>query len=168
LGCDAVEIDNLDSFSYSTGIHIFSICFFIYFYISIYFNLMNGCLSGFPLTALTALDYLLYLSNIAHSLNMAFALKNNGDLLVQYPSAVLPAADFAVVENGLALKEQASYAALIGNGKPVFNIEYFDNTGGCSPTVTASQKAGICSAAAAAKWFSVFKLCMLGAEYTVC
>jgi hypothetical protein len=118
----------------------------------------------------TALDYFLYLSNISHSLNMSFALKNNAGLLKKYPASVLPATDFAVVENGVALQDQASYSAMIKNGKAVFDVEYLSNTaaGGCSPTVNVTQVPGICLAANASEWFVVFKLCKLGSEYTVC
>jgi hypothetical protein len=126
-------------------------------------------MKGFPLNANTALDYYLYLSNVAHGLGLAFGLKNNGDLLEQFPAQVLPASDFGIVENGIASNGESQYTSMISAGKPIFDTEYLDTSGGaCSPTVTLSQKPAICASAVTYQWFVVFKTCGLGPEYTVC
>jgi hypothetical protein len=121
------------------------------------------------LNANTALDYYLYLSNVAHGLGLAFGLKNNGDILEQFTTQLVPASDFAIVENGIVSNGESQYTSLISAGKPVFNVEYLDTVGGaCSPTVTLSQMPSVCASAVTYKWFVVFKTCDLGAEYTVC
>ncbi|KAJ3415100.1 hypothetical protein HDV05_005508 [Chytridiales sp. JEL 0842] len=105
-GCNAIEPDNTDSYTYNTG---------------------------FGLTEKDQLDYLTFLADTAHSLGMSIGLKNNGDLLQKYPQ-LFDSHDFSVVEACYKWKNCHQYTPFIQRGKPVFAMEYTDkgNTGGCS------------------------------------
>jgi hypothetical protein len=101
--CDGVEPDNVDGFVKDTG---------------------------FPLTAATQIEYNRFLSDLAHTRNLAIALKNDlaqlADLVTYF--------DFAVNEKCHEYDECDAYNVFVSSSKPVFNAEYADkyvkNTGG--------------------------------------
>lgn len=76
--------------------------------------------SGFPLTALTQLDYNRFLATEAHKRKLAVALKNDTGQL----SDLVGDFDFSVNEQCHIYSECAGYQIFIGNNKPVFNVEY--------------------------------------------
>ena len=100
FGCTGIEPDNVDGYSYN---------------------------SGFPLTKATALNYLDFLQQQAHSYGMSVALKNSGDLVTStLPSGkkVTEAFDWALVEECYQYSECDSYRPFIQAGKAVVIVEY--------------------------------------------
>lgn len=106
-GCDGIEPDNVDGYSYG---------------------------SGFPLTRQTALDYLDFLQKTAHDNGMTVALKNSGDLVTStLPSGkkVTEAFDWALIEECYKYKECDAYRPFVQAGKAAVIVEY-DSSINCS------------------------------------
>ncbi|KAJ1564178.1 hypothetical protein HK405_015623, partial [Cladochytrium tenue] len=124
-GCDAIEPDNTDSYT-------------------------NGAdVVGFDLTEDDAVNYLTFLSGLAHGLGMGIGLKNNGDLIDSRGSAIVDLHEFAVVEQCYGNSNCGQYKPFVEAGKAVFDAEYTDagSSGGCGDgTVTLSQMATVCAA----------------------
>jgi hypothetical protein len=97
--------------------------------------------SGFPLTALTQLDYNRFLAIEAHARGLAVGLKNDVDQIAQLVGDF----DFAVNEQCNQYKECGGYDAFLKTGKPVFNAEYAarykNNTSGARDALCTSSKA---------------------------
>jgi hypothetical protein len=85
-GFVAVDVDNVDLFE------------------------ADASLTGFSLTEDQGKEYVLWLAKTAHSMGMAYGLKNAINLL-QHPE-VVRAVDFAVNEQALAMEEAALYRPL--------------------------------------------------------
>lgn len=99
-GCDGIEPDNVDGYSYN---------------------------SGFPLTKQTALDYLDFLQKEAHARDLSIALKNSGDLVnLTLPSGskVVNAFDWALVEECYQYSECDAYKPFVQANKAVVIVEY--------------------------------------------
>jgi hypothetical protein len=78
--------------------------------------------TGFPLTKAVEESYLQELSSFAHSLGLAWGLKN-GDATDGFAKDLLPSTDFAVVEQCNEYQSCSAFDAYTGV-KPVFEIEY--------------------------------------------
>lgn len=99
-GCTGIEPDNVDGYSYN---------------------------SGFPLTRTTALNYLDFLQQQAHSHGMSVALKNSSELVSStLPSGkkVTEAFDWVLVEECYQYNECDSYRPFVQAGKAVVIVEY--------------------------------------------
>jgi hypothetical protein len=99
-GFDAIEWDNVDSYTQNTG---------------------------FPLSEHDAEVFATDLASITHDLGLAVGLKNSTDNDMDV--ALQPAFDFAVDEQCNQYGECGSLSAFISAGKPVFNVEYELSTG---------------------------------------
>jgi len=80
--------------------------------------------NGFGLTQDDALNYFQFLANEGHSRGMAVGLKNAAALVTN----VTDLADWEVNEECIEYEECAYYQPFIAAGKPVFHIEYTNNT----------------------------------------
>jgi hypothetical protein len=100
--CDGIEVDNLDTYTYN---------------------------SGLQLTKATALDYMAYLANTAHSKGLAIGLKNVPDLVYETVASkkIHEYFDFAINEQCYQYNECSNYSAFISSNKAVFIIEYTSN-----------------------------------------
>ena len=92
-GFDAVEPDNVDGYSNR---------------------------SGFPLTADDQLRFNVFVANLAHSLGLSVALKND----TAQVSTLVPYFDFAIVESCFRFDECGAYRPFVRAGKAVFVTEY--------------------------------------------
>lgn len=106
-GCDAVEPDNIDGYSNANGLR---------------------------LSAAEQIDYNRWLSQQAHGLDLAIALKNAVELV----ATLVDDFDFALNESCYTYKECDAYRLFRQQGKAVFIAEY------------RAYNASMCSAAAAA------------------
>ncbi|KAJ1535892.1 hypothetical protein HK096_001508 [Nowakowskiella sp. JEL0078] len=142
-GCLGLEPDNTDSWTFTNG-----------------FNLGSS----------DAIDYALFLSEQAHSLDLAIGLKNNADIVKD----VLTHFDFAVVEECFATNKNIKYckefSPFIDAGKPVFAVEYTTSgsSGGCSPTIKTSEIATACAGLNSLNFEGIIKTCALKSEWTPC
>lgn len=100
--CDAIEIDNLDTYTYN---------------------------SGLPLTEATELDYITYLANAAHDRGLAIGLKNVPDLVYKTVGgkALHTYFDFSLTEQCYQYSECDNLKAFIDTNKAVFIVEYMSN-----------------------------------------
>jgi hypothetical protein len=105
-GCDAVDPDNVDGYTNNPG---------------------------FPLTYQTQLDYNRFLAGAAHARNLAVALKNDIDQIVD----LLSDFDFQVNEQCFQYSECDKVQPFIAANKPVFEVEY----GAASLSTTVCPKA---------------------------
>lgn len=80
--------------------------------------------TGFPLTQEDALHYQRALIDLAHERGLGIGLKNTMELIPELADEI----DFAVNEQCQQYEECDTYAPLIALDKPVFNIEYEQNT----------------------------------------
>lgn len=94
LGCDGVELDNVDGFSDPNN--------------------------GANITQATELAYQRILANEAHKRNLAVALKNSIETIPD----VAQYFDMAINEVCLVWNECGTYQAILDAGKPVFHVEY--------------------------------------------
>lgn len=94
LGCDGVELDNVDGFSDPNN--------------------------GANITQETELAYQRLLANEAHKRNLAVALKNSVETIPD----VAEYFDMAINEVCMVWNECGTYQAIIDAGKPVFHVEY--------------------------------------------
>lgn len=76
--------------------------------------------SGFNLTEADSVDYLTFLAKAAHSRGLAIGLKNGGDIVDQ----VVDFLDWEVNEQCAQYNECGLYQGFIAQNKPVFHIEY--------------------------------------------
>ncbi|MFM2152069.1 MAG: hypothetical protein RL199_504 [Pseudomonadota bacterium] len=82
----------------------------------------NG--TGFPLTGSTQLDFNRFLADAAHARGLAVGLKNDVDQV----ASLEPSFDFAVNEECFRYGECATETPFVSAGKPVFQIEYGDQS----------------------------------------
>lgn len=92
-GCDGVDPDNMDAYNNKNGL---------------------------GLTQQDAIDYVTFLSQAAHSRNLAISLKNAGEIV---PS-VVDLVQYSVNEACAQYSECKIWQAFINAGKPVFHVEY--------------------------------------------
>lgn len=95
LGCDGVELDNVDGWIPSAN-------------------------SGFSFTLEDQLLFNKILANEAHERGLAVALKNNVEMIVD----LVDYFDLVINEECFQYNECEGYLPMIENGKPVFNAEY--------------------------------------------
>jgi hypothetical protein len=87
--------------------------------------------TGFPITEADNVAYLTTLSDYAHSMGVAWGLKNGGDggNPAQFVPDMVPHIDFAVVEEPFFLNTIGSfYPTLYNAGKAFFVAEYTNDT----------------------------------------
>ncbi|KIZ01054.1 hypothetical protein MNEG_6909 [Monoraphidium neglectum] len=91
--------------------------------------------TGFNLSPADQLAFIQYLADTAHSLGLAFSLKNTPGQLQQLVGSI----DMAVNEECAEYDECEAYTVVRDAGKPVYNIEYsepsFDKLCGRAPTL---------------------------------
>ncbi len=122
IGCDGVELDNVDGWIPSAD-------------------------SGFSFTLDDQKQFVKVLANEAHKRNLAVALKNNVELIVELADYF----DLVINEECFQYNECEGYRPMIENGKPVFNAEYlvFDENGDAlQPVIDYPQeRAAVCATA---------------------
>lgn len=99
-GCDGVNPDNMDGYLFTGD---------------------NG--TGFGLSATTGVEYMRWLSNTAHHLDVAIGLRNSAELINQTMDVI----DWQLNEGCAQLGNCDAYQPFIEAGKPVFHIEYATN-----------------------------------------
>ncbi len=85
--------------------------------------------SGFPLTAADQLTFNRRLADLAHRRGLAIGLKND----VEQAAELEPHFDFAVNEECAQYDECDRLAVFVAAGKPVFHVEYEQESGGFCP-----------------------------------
>jgi hypothetical protein len=80
--------------------------------------------NGLGLTEADSIDYLTFLASESHSRGMAIGLKNGGDII----GSVIDKMQWSVNEQCAEYNECDVYAAFTEVNKPVFHIEYSDET----------------------------------------
>jgi endo-alpha-1,4-polygalactosaminidase (GH114 family) len=102
LGCDGVELDNVDGW-------------------------IPSAQSGFTFTLDDQKQFVKVLANEAHERNLTVALKNNVELIEELADYF----DLVINEECFQYQECEGYRPMIEKGKPVFNAEYkvFDDQG---------------------------------------
>jgi endo-alpha-1,4-polygalactosaminidase (GH114 family) len=120
--CDGVDPDNVDGYDNDTGL---------------------------DLTTSDAIDYLTFLADIAHGLNMSIGLKNAAEIVNQ----TLDFLQWEVNEQCEQYQECDFFQPFIEARKPVFHIEYPNS----APDVSASTKATICDDPTAKGFSTVIK-----------
>ncbi|KAJ3138804.1 hypothetical protein HK101_003690 [Irineochytrium annulatum] len=139
-GCDGIEPDNIDNYTYDTG---------------------------FNLTATDGLDYVTWISTTVRGMGMMIAQKNGMDLL---RSQILFLTDFAIVEECRATKTCSLFAPYITQSKPVYAVEYTTTNAlgaGCS-TIPASEVPAACAELNGWNFEGVVKDCDLGESWAPC
>lgn len=121
-GCDGVDPDNVDGYDHDTG---------------------------FSLTTSSAVDYLTFLAQTAHNLNMAIGLKNAGAIL----GSTVGMMQFVVNEQCVEYKECAVWQPFIAAGKAVLHIEYPSS----APSLSTDTKNQICGASGVQGFSTVMK-----------
>ncbi len=120
LGCDGVELDNVDGWIPSAD-------------------------SGFSFTLDDQKQFVKVLANEAHKRNLSVALKNNVELIVELADYF----DLVINEECFQYNECEGYRPMIEAGKPVFNAEYlvFDEDGNSLEPVIdyPAERAAICA-----------------------
>jgi hypothetical protein len=89
--------------------------------------------SGFPLTASDQLVFNKRLADLAHRRGLAVGLKNDLDQVAE----LQPHFDFAVNEECMQYDECDALRAFVAAGKPVFHVEYEQESGGFCPRAKA-------------------------------
>jgi glycosyl hydrolase family 114 len=89
--------------------------------------------SGFPLTASDQLVFNKRLADLAHKRGLAVGLKNDIDQVAE----LQPHFDFAVNEECMQYDECDPLRAFVAAGKPVFHVEYAQESGGFCPRAKA-------------------------------
>jgi len=118
LGCDGVELDNVDGYTA---------------------DLWSPSPTGLDITVEQQLKYQRLLANEAHKRNLAVALKNSTDTIVD----VADYFDMAINEVCFAYDECGVYKAFTDVGKPVFHVEYDQKY-----VDDASERAAMCARSA--------------------
>jgi hypothetical protein len=121
-GCDGVDPDNIDGYTDNTG---------------------------FDLTEASAIDYLTFLAEGAHGLNLSLGLKNAAEIVNQ----TIDMMQWEVNEQCVQYQECDVFQPFIAAGKPVFHIEYPSS----APDVSASTKKGICDDPTAQGFSTILK-----------
>ena len=103
--------------------------------------------TGFPLTGDDQLAYNRWLADQAHTRGMSIALKNDGNQVAQ----LLPAYDFALVEDCWNQKNCNLYAPFAAAKKAVVTVEYTDMT------TAAAFRTNVCPQAKIAGVFALLK-----------
>jgi hypothetical protein len=80
--------------------------------------------TGFDIAEAEQITFNRWLAEVAHARGLAVGLKNAGELV----GTLAATFDFAVVESCAAENACGDYSAFIDQGKPVFEIEYRDET----------------------------------------
>jgi hypothetical protein len=80
--------------------------------------------TGFPLTAQDQIDFNVWLANEAHARGLSIGMKND----VEQLTTLLPFFDWALIEDCFAQGWCADVSPFIAAGKPVFSVEYTDNS----------------------------------------
>lgn len=80
--------------------------------------------SGFDLTPQDSVDFVRFLAQTAHDHGLAYGLKNGGDIVDQ----VVDVAEWCIQEECVHYEECEPYRAFIDQNKPVFHIEYPDDS----------------------------------------
>jgi hypothetical protein len=125
-GCDGVDPDNLDVYSYSGT-------------------------SGFTdLTTATTINYVTYLAGQAHALGLAIGLKNAGEII----PTIQPLLQWVVTEQCADYNECDIYKPFATAGKPVFNIQYPFAGNNKKTAVTDAMKAKYCTGGSNVPGFS--------------
>jgi hypothetical protein len=132
-GCDGVDPDNVDGYDNENGL---------------------------GLSQATAIDYLKYMANEAHSRGLSIGLKNAGGIVAD----VLPIMEWHVNEQCLQYGECNKFAPFITQNKPVFHIEYPDG----APNITPDVKTQNCNAPSAKGFSIVLKTIDLDAWVNPC
>jgi hypothetical protein len=132
-GCDGVDPDNVDGYDNDNGL---------------------------GLTTDTAIDYMTFLANEAHSRGLAIGLKNAGEIV----SSVLPNVEWQVNEQCLQYDECDIFQPFIDAGKLVFHIEYPSD----APDVSPGVKAENCGAVSSSGFSTVLKTTDLDAWIDPC
>nr|POF15589.1 hypothetical protein CFP56_48783 [Quercus suber] len=104
-------------------------------------DVYNNGGGGFDLDRTDAINYVKWLASAAHSRGLAVGLKNAGDIIPD----VLSDVQFAVNEQCLQFSECSTSQPFITANKPVFEIEYRDDTpsqGTVDSICTAPSRAG--------------------------
>jgi hypothetical protein len=91
--------------------------------------------NGLGLTEADSIDYLTFLASESHSRGMAIGLKNGGDII----GSVIDKMQWSVNEQCAQYNECDVYAAFTEVNKPVFHIEYSDETIESSSSGTATD-----------------------------
>lgn len=112
-GCDGVDVDNIDGYSNDTG---------------------------FDMDEDDAVDFIQAMADAAHAKNLAYGLKNGGDLIDQVKDDV----QWAINEQCVQYNECAPYKVLLDAKKPVFHVEYTKDD--AATTVDASFLKSACAA----------------------
>ena len=94
--CDGVDPDNVDAYNDSNGL---------------------------GLTEDDAVDYVTFLTDGAHSRNMAIGLKNSASIVSRLVSKV----EYSVQESCLQYNDCAEFQPFIEQNKPVFHVEYMED-----------------------------------------
>lgn len=121
-GCDGVDPDNIDGYDNDNGL---------------------------SLTTSDAVDYLTFLSNGAHALNMSIGLKNGGAIINETISMM----QWEVNEQCEQYNECDLFRPFVEAGKPVFHIEYPDS----APHISDAKKKSVCDNASAEGFSTVLK-----------
>lgn len=126
-GCDGVDPDNMDVYSYT-----------------------DSGITG--LTEATSINYMQFLATTAHNAGLAIGLKNAGEILTQ----VVPFTDWSISESCVQYNECNIYQPYVAAGKPAFNIQYpFGTSDSKSTTVTSSITKTYCTGKANVSGFSI-------------
>jgi hypothetical protein len=133
--CDGVEPDNVDGYDNSNGL---------------------------GLTANDAVDYINFLTQAAHSRNLAIGLKNSGSIV----SSVVDTVEYCVQEQCVQYNDCQEFQPFIQKNKPVFHVEYSGSSGSGSKRAVA----GTCTASSgsAQGFSSIVKNLALDAWVQVC
>ncbi|KAK9485648.1 putative endo alpha-1,4 polygalactosaminidase [Lipomyces starkeyi] len=126
-GCDGVDPDNVDGYDNDNGL---------------------------DLTEDDSVNFVNFLAEATHALNMSLGLKNSGAIIPK----VIGNMQWSVNEQCVPYDECSIYAAFTSVGKPVFHIEYpkGDNTND-DKTVTRAQKNTVCNNSDARNFSTVIK-----------
>ncbi|KAJ8096598.1 glycoside hydrolase superfamily [Lipomyces tetrasporus] len=126
-GCDGVDPDNIDGYDNDNGL---------------------------DLTEDDSIDFVNFLAEATHALNMSLGLKNAGAIIPK----VIGNMQWSVNEQCVQYDECSIYAAFTAVGKPVFHIEYpkGDNTND-NKAMTTVQKNTACNNSGARNFSTVIK-----------
>ncbi|KAJ3130957.1 hypothetical protein HK101_004871, partial [Irineochytrium annulatum] len=141
-GCDAIEPDNIDNYTYDTG---------------------------FNLTAADGLDYVTWISTTVRGMGMLIADKNAIDLMQKFPQQMVALTDFAIIEECHISRTCALFAPYINASKPVYAVEYTSTNAnrGCT-AIGASEIPAACAELNGWNFEGVIKDCDLGEDWAPC
>lgn len=125
-GCDGVDPDNVDGYDNENGI---------------------------GLTEADSADYVKFLANATHELNMSIGLKNAGAIIPR----VINQMQWSVNEQCVQYNECDVYAAFIRAGKPVFHLEYPKQDDDNQQRVSTAQSNKACDNSSAEKFSTLIK-----------